>query len=84
VIDVSALSGDTIKFGATVTLVDIETDEERTYQIVGEVESDIKEGRLSIISPLARALIGKSEGDDVDFAAPGGQRAYEILSVKYV
>jgi transcription elongation factor GreA len=84
VIDVSALSGDTIKFGATVTLVDIETDEERTYQIVGEVESNIKEGRLSIISPLARALIGKSEGDDVDFAAPGGQRAYEILSVKYV
>jgi transcription elongation factor GreA len=84
VIDVSALSGDTIKFGATVTLVDIETDEERTYQIVGEVESDIKEGRLSIISPLARALIGKSEGDDVDFAAPGGQRAYEILSVNYV
>ena len=84
VIDVSALSGDAIKFGATVTLVDIETDEERTYQIVGEVESDIKEGRLSIISPLARALIGKSEGDDVDFAAPGGQRAYEILSVKYV
>ena len=84
VIDVSTLSGDTIKFGATVTLVDIETDEERTYQIVGEVESDIKEGRLSIISPLARALIGKSEGDDVDFAAPGGQRAYEILSVEYV
>lgn len=84
VIDVSTLSGDTIKFGATVTLVDIETDEERTYQIVGEVESDIKEGRLSIISPLARALIGKSEGDDVDFAAPGGQRAYEILSVNYV
>jgi transcription elongation factor GreA len=84
VIDVSTLSGDTIKFGATVTLVDIETDKERTYQIVGEVESDIKEGRLSIISPLARALIGKSEGDDVDFAAPGGQRAYEILSVNYV
>lgn len=84
VIDVSTLSGDTIKFGATVTLVDIDTDEERTYQIVGEVESDIKEGRLSIISPLARALIGKSEGDDVDFAAPGGQRAYEILSVDYV
>ena len=84
VIDVSKLSGDTVKFGATVEVVDIETDEERTYQIVGEVESDIKDGRLSIISPLARALVGKSEGDEVDFNAPGGQRAYEILEVKYV
>jgi transcription elongation factor GreA len=84
VIDVSKLSGDTVKFGATVTVVDIETDAEKTYQIVGEVESDIKEGRLSVNSPLARALIGKSEGDEVDFAAPGGQRAYEILEVKYV
>jgi len=84
VIDVSNLSGDTIKFGATVTVVDIESDSERTYQIVGEVESDIKEGRLSIVSPLARALIGKSEGDEIDFNAPGGQRAYEILEVKFI
>jgi len=84
VIDVSKLSGDTIKFGATVTVVDIENDDEHTYQIVGEVESNIKEGRMSIISPLARALIGKSEGDEVDFNAPGGQRAYEVLSVKFI
>ena len=84
VIDVSKLSGDSIKFGATVTVVDIETDEEHTYQIVGDVESDIKAGRLSISSPLARALIGKSEGDEVDFNAPGGQRAYEILEVQFI
>jgi transcription elongation factor GreA len=84
VIDVSKLSGDTIKFGATIVVVDIENDDEHTYQIVGEVESDIKEGRLSVISPLARALIGKSEGDEVDFNAPGGQRAYEVLSVKFI
>ena len=83
VIDVSKLTGDTVKFGATVTVVDIETDEEKTYQIVGEVESDIKAGRLSVSSPLARALIGKSEGDEIDFAAPGGQRAYEVLEVKF-
>jgi transcription elongation factor GreA len=84
VIDVSKLSGDTIKFGATVTVVDIDSEDERTYQIVGEVESNVKEGRLSIISPLARAMIGKAEGDDVDFNAPGGQKSYEILSVKYI
>jgi transcription elongation factor GreA len=84
VIDVSKLSGDTVKFGATVTVVDVEADDERTYQIVGEVESNVKEGRLSIISPLARAMIGKTEGDDVDFNAPGGQRSYEILKVEFV
>ncbi|MDX1580056.1 MAG: transcription elongation factor GreA [Alphaproteobacteria bacterium] len=84
IIDVSKLSGDTVKFGATVTLVDIETDQEKTYQIVGEVESDIKQGKLSINSPLARALIGKAEGDEVEVSAPGGQRAYEILEVKFV
>ena len=83
VIDVSKLSGDTVKFGATVTVVDIETDEEKTYQIVGEVESDIKNGFLSVSSPLARALIGKSVGDEVDFNAPGGQRAYEVLKIKF-
>jgi transcription elongation factor GreA len=84
VIDVSKLSGDTVKFGATVTVVDVEADDEHTYQIVGEVESNVKEGRLSIISPLARAMIGKTEGDDVDFNAPGGQRSYEILKVEFV
>ena len=84
VIDVSKLSGDTVKFGATVTVVDIETDDEHTYQIVGEVESDIKEGRLSVNAPLARALIGKTEGDEIDFNAPGGRRAYEVLTVKYL
>jgi transcription elongation factor GreA len=84
VIDVSKLSGSTVKFGATVTLLDIETEDERKYQIVGEVEADIKSGLLSINSPLARALIGKTEGDEVDFAAPGGQRAYEVLKVEFV
>ena len=83
VIDVTKLSGDTVKFGATVTVVDIETDQEKTYQIVGEVEANIKEGRLSVSSPLARALIGKSAGDEIDFNAPGGQRAYEILEIKF-
>jgi transcription elongation factor GreA len=84
VIDVSKLSGKTVKFGATVTVIDIETDEEKIYQIVGEVEADIKSGLLSINSPLARALIGKAEGDEVDFAAPGGQRAYEIVKVRFI
>lgn len=83
VIDVSKLSGSTIKFGATVKLVDIETDEEQTYQIVGQVESDIKAGMLSVKSPLARALIGKTKGDEVDVNAPGGHRGYEILKVQY-
>ena len=72
-----------MKFGATVTVVDIETDQEKTYQLVGEVESDIKNGFLSVSSPLARALIGKSVGDEVDFNAPGGHRAYEVLKVKF-
>ncbi len=84
VIDVAKLSGDTIKFGATIKVIDIESDEERIYQIVGEVESDIKAGLLSVKSPLARALIGKSVGDEIDFSAPGGQRAYEVLELKYV
>lgn len=83
VIDLSKLSGKTVKFGAKVKLVDIETDEETSYQIVGEVESDIKAGRLSVSSPLARALIGKTEGDEVDVQTPGGQRGYEILKVKF-
>jgi transcription elongation factor GreA len=84
VIDVSTLSGDTVKFGATVTLVDIDTDEEFRYQIVGQVESDIKAGRLSVSSPIARALIGKREGDEIDVATPGGRKQYEVLQVQFV
>ncbi|PIE10172.1 MAG: transcription elongation factor GreA [Rhodobacterales bacterium] len=82
VIDVAKLSGP-IKFGATVELVDEDTDEEKTYQIVGEYEADIEAGRLNIKSPLARALIGKEEGDSVEVRTPGGERSYEILSVSY-
>lgn len=83
VIDVSKLSGTTIKFGATVTLVDEDTEEEKTYQIVGDAEADVKEGRISISSPIARALIGKSVGDSVEVTAPGGARAYEVLQVAF-
>jgi transcription elongation factor GreA len=83
VIDPTKLSG-AIKFGATVTLVDEDTNEEKTYQIVGEVESDIETGRLNIRSPIARALIGKTSGDSVEVVTPGGRRSYEILSVRYV
>ena len=83
VIDPSKLSG-TIKFGATVTIVDEDTDEERTYQIVGEAEADIERSLLNIRSPLARALIGKDEGDSVEVKTPGGQKSYEILSIRYV
>ena len=83
VIDVSTLSGDTVKFGATVTLADEDTDEESTYQIVGEMEGDIKEGRLSISAPLSRALIGKQVGDSVEVATPKGERGYEIIAVQF-
>ncbi|MDG1117384.1 MAG: transcription elongation factor GreA [Flavimaricola sp.] len=82
VIDTSKLSG-SIKFGATVALVDEDTDEEKTYQIVGEYEADIENGRLNIKSPLARALIGKTEGDSVEVRTPGGERSYEILQVTF-
>lgn len=82
VIDPSKLSG-SIKFGATVTIVDEETDEEKTYQIVGEQEADIENGLLNIKSPIARALIGKDEGDSVEVRTPGGVRDYEIASVTY-
>lgn len=82
VIDVARLSG-TVKFGASVTLVDEDTDEEKTYQIVGEYEADIENGKLNMKSPLARALIGKDEGDSVEVRTPGGVRSYEILSIKY-
>ncbi|ODN69433.1 Transcription elongation factor GreA [Methylobrevis pamukkalensis] len=83
IIDVSKLSGSTIKFGAKVTLVDEDTEEEKTYQIVGDVEADVKLGRISISSPISRALIGKAVGDTVEVAAPGGARSYEILKVVY-
>ncbi|PLX36530.1 MAG: transcription elongation factor GreA [Hyphomicrobiales bacterium] len=83
VIDVSKLGGDTVKFGATVLLVDEDTDEEKRYQIVGDLEADVKEGKVSISSPISRALIGKSVGDSVEVTTPGGSRAYEILEVKF-
>ncbi|MEF2073310.1 transcription elongation factor GreA [Consotaella aegiceratis] len=83
VIDVSKLSGDKVKFGATVKLVDEDTEEEKVYQIVGDQEADVKSGRISISSPIARALIGKSEGDTVEVSAPGGARSYEILTVSW-
>jgi len=84
VIDVSKLSGSTVKFGATVTLADEDTKEKRKYQIVGDLEADAKKGRISISSPIARALIGKGKGDTVEVAAPGGARSYEILKVEFV
>ena len=83
VIDPSTLSGDRVKFGACVTLVDEETDKESAYQIVGVHEADIKQGLLSISSPLAKALINKKIGDSVSVPAPGGDKTYEILSVKF-
>lgn len=83
IIDVSKLSGSAVKFGATVTLIDEETEEEVTYQIVGDEESDIKAGFLSISSPVARALIGKEEGDSVEVTTPKGVRSYEIEKVVF-
>jgi len=82
VIDPTKLSG-AIKFGATVTLVDEDTDEEKTYQIVGEYEADIENGKLNIKSPIARALIGKEDGDSVEVRTPGGEKSYEILDIVY-
>ncbi len=83
IIDPASLSG-TVKFGATVTLVDEDTDEEKTYQVVGEPEADIESGKLNMRSPLARAMIGKEEGDSIEFRTPGGTRSYEILAVKFI
>jgi transcription elongation factor GreA len=83
VIDVSKLSGDKIKFGATVVLVDEDTEEKRTYQIVGDQEADVKSGRISISSPIARALIGKEVGEAIEVNAPGGARGYEIVQVRF-
>ena len=85
IIDVTTLGNSgRVVFGATVQVLDDDTGEETTYQIVGEDEADIKEGMISVTSPIARALIGKEEGDVVDFQAPGGLKTYEILSVKYL
>lgn len=83
VIDPARLSG-SIKFGATVTIIDEDSDEERTYQIVGEAEADLERGLLNIRSPIARALIGKDEGDNVEVRTPGGVRSYEVISVRFV
>jgi transcription elongation factor GreA len=84
IIDVSKLTGKTIKFGATVTLIDEDTEEKRVFQIVGESEADVKSGRVSITSPTARALIGKTEGDTVEVNTPGGGKSYEVLKVAFV
>ena len=84
VIDVSKMSGDTVKFGATVTLVDEDTDEEKTWQIVGEHEANIDKGLLNLKSPIARALIGKEEGDSVEVRTPGGEKAYEVLKIEFI
>ena len=83
VIDVSKLSGSVVKFGATVTLADEETDEEQTFQIVGEDEADVSKGRLSVTSPLARALIGKSTGESVEVSTPRGGKSYEVVTVAF-
>lgn len=83
VIDVTKLSGDTIKFGATVKLIDEDTEEEKSYQIVGENEADVKDGKVSITSPIARALIGKKVGDAVEVNTPGGGKSYEVTAVAY-
>ncbi|MBN9251643.1 MAG: transcription elongation factor GreA [Mesorhizobium sp. 61-13] len=84
VIDISKLSGEKIKFGATVVLVDEDTEEKKTYQIVGDQEADVKSGRISISSPIARALIGKEVGDAIEVNAPGGARGYEIVDLRWL
>ena len=84
VIDVTTLSGAQIKFGATVSVVDQDTEEQARYQIVGEHEADVKKGRISITSPIARAMIGKASGDVVEVRIPGGLKAYEITKVEWV
>ena len=83
VIDVSKLSGETIKFGATVTLVDEDTAQKKVWQIVGEPEADAKQGKISITSPVARALIGKTKGANVEVVTPGGAKAYEVKKVEW-
>jgi transcription elongation factor GreA len=83
IIDISRLSGSKIRFGATVTIIDVDTEEAFTYKIVGEDEADVKAGKISITSPIARALIGKEEGEEAEVAAPAGARAYEVSKVVY-
>jgi transcription elongation factor GreA len=83
IIDVSKLSGTRIKFGATVKLIDEDTEEEKTYQIVGEPEADVRSGRVSVTSPIARALMGKTVGDTVEVSTPGGGKSYEVLKVMF-
>ena len=83
VIDITKLSGKSVKFGATVTVLDEDTDDEAEYQIVGEFEADVKSGRISITSPIARALIGKEAGDSVEVMTPGGGKSYEIVRVRF-
>ena len=84
IIDVSKLGGKKIRFGATVTVIDVDSEEKFTYKIVGEDEADVKGGKISVTSPIARALIGKEEGDEAEVAAPSGARAYEITKVEYL
>lgn len=83
IIDITKLSGDRIKFGATVKLVDEDTEEEKTYQIVGEPEADVRSGRVSVSSPIARALMGKTIGDTVEVVTPGGGKSYEVVGVQF-
>ena len=84
VIDVTKLNGSTVKFGATVTLIDEDTEEQKVFQIVGQSEADVKSGKVSITSPTGRALIGKSAGDSVEVIAPGGAKSYEVLKVAFI
>ena len=84
IIDVSKLSGKQIKFGATVNLLDEDSGAKSKYKIVGEDESDVSQGKISVTSPIARALIGKEEGDVIEVMAPGGAKSYEIVKVKYL
>lgn len=84
VIDPAEVKGDIIRFGATVAVVDVDTDKENKYQIVGDYEADINENRISLSSPLAKALIGKEVGDEVEYVAPGGKKTFEILEISYI
>jgi transcription elongation factor GreA len=84
VIDVAKLNGTTVKFGATVTLIDEDTEKQRVFQIVGETEADVKSGKMSITSPTGRALIGKKAGDSVEVNTPGGGKSYEIVKVAFI
>jgi transcription elongation factor GreA len=83
IIDITKLSGDTVKFGAKVTLIDEETEDQTSYQIVGEFEADVKKGKISVSSPIARAIIGKKTGDSVEVSTPGGGKSYEIAKVAW-